>query len=111
MPPAVVKPPPAQRSLPETASAYTSSFIPEPSADQLFPSHLAMLAAGLPPAVEKSPPAYNVLPDIASASTDGPSPSEPAPEIPEPRADQLLPFHLAMLLAGLPPAVVKLPPA
>ena len=33
------------------------------------------------------------------------------PEIPEPRADQLLPFHCAMLVAAIPPAVVKSPPA
>ena len=33
------------------------------------------------------------------------------PLIPEPRADQLLPFHCAMSLAALPPAVMKLPPA
>ena len=44
LPPAVVKSPPAYRLLPDTASAYTqrSSFIPEPSADQLLPFHLAM---------------------------------------------------------------------
>ena len=47
-----------------------------------------MSLAALPPAVVKSPPAYNVLPDTASALT--------SPFIPEPRADQLLPFHCAM---------------
>jgi len=31
--------------------------------------------------------------------------------IPEPKALQPLPFHLAMLVADTPPAVVKLPPA
>ena len=31
--------------------------------------------------------------------------------MPEPKADQALPSHLAMLLAATPPAVVKSPPA
>ena len=51
-----------------------------------------MLLAALPPAVVKSPPAYNVLPDTASADTQ----VVIASFIPEPRADQLLPFHCAM---------------
>jgi len=42
IPPAVVKPPPAYRSLPDTASANTEPFNPEPNALQLLPSHLAM---------------------------------------------------------------------
>src|SRR6266567_3095106 len=41
-PPAVVNWPPAYRSLPDAASALTWLFIPEPSADQLLPFHLAM---------------------------------------------------------------------
>jgi hypothetical protein len=40
--PAVVNAPAAYTSLPDTASAYTAAFIPEPSALQLLPSHLAM---------------------------------------------------------------------
>src|SRR5208337_1832411 len=52
-------------------------------------------------------PAYNVPPDTASAFTGG----KLLPPIPEPRGDQLLPFHCAMSLAALPPAVAKLPPA
>ncbi len=36
---------------------------------------------------------------------------EPDLVSPEPNADHSLPFHLAMWLAGLPPAVVKSPPA
>src|SRR6266704_268097 len=86
-PPAVVNPPPAYRSLPDTASAYTKLLpprTPEPSADQLLPFHLAMELAALPPAVVKSPPAYTVLPDTASAYTEGPK---------------------------VPPAVVNAPPA
>ena len=41
-PPAGVNAPPAYRSLPDTASAYTSLLIPDPSADQLLPFHLAI---------------------------------------------------------------------
>src|SRR5262249_60711915 len=40
-PPAVVNKPPAYKSVPDTASAFTSLFSPEPSADQLLPFHLA----------------------------------------------------------------------
>src|SRR6266567_1985753 len=94
-PPAVAKSPPAYRSLPDTASALTSQFIPEPSADQLLPSHLAMFVAGPPPAVVKLPPAYRSLPETASACTRREK-SALSPPIPEPSADQLLPFHLAM---------------
>src|SRR5438094_871923 len=43
------------------------------------------------------------LPDTASANT--------LLFIPAPSADQLLPSHLAMFVAALPPAVVKKPPA
>src|SRR5437867_2901762 len=82
-PPAVVKSPPAYRSLPDTVSAYTPPFIPEPSADQLLPFHLAILVAALPPAVVKAPPAYTLLPNTASADTEGTPPLPPVP-IPEP---------------------------
>src|SRR5260370_41482647 len=61
LPPAVVNAPPAYRSLPDTASARTVWFSPEPSRDQLLPFHLAMLLAELPPAVVKRPPAYTSL--------------------------------------------------
>ena len=61
-----------------------------------------MELAALPPADVKSPPAYSVPPDTASAYT--------GPSIPAPRADQLLPFHCAMLLA-VPARNVKSPPA
>src|SRR5260370_31747836 len=72
LPPAVVNWPPAYRSLPDTASAHTASFIPKPSADQVLPFHWAMFVSALPPAVVKSPPAYTSLPDTASADTEGP---------------------------------------
>ena len=62
-----------------------------------------MELAGLPPAVVKVPPAYNMPPDTANAHT--------SLFIPEPRADQVLPFHCAMELAALPPALKKSPPA
>src|ERR1041385_6123788 len=94
MPPAVLKWPPANRSAPEAARAYTSvPLIPAPSADQLVPSHLAMSLAAPPPAVRKAPPAYRLGPDTASAST--------ALSRPEPSADQLVPSHLAMLVAPM----------
>src|SRR5437899_3239453 len=108
LPPAVVKAPPAYRSLPETASAYTLPFIPEPSAVQVLPSHLAMSLAALPPAILKRPPAYTLLPETASEYTKGSE--EVSPTSPKPNGDQLVPFHLAMELAALPPAVVKTPP-
>ena len=110
LPPAVVNSPPAYTLLPDAANAYTYSFIPEPRADQLVPFHCAMRKAWLPPAVSNSPPAYTLLPDTASAYTKGPNPPSP-PDNPEPRADQLLPFHCAMLLAAMPPAFVNTPPA
>src|SRR5216117_435538 len=56
--PAVLNPPPAYRTLPDTASANTGPFIPEPSADQPLPFHLAIPLAALPPAVVKSPPPH-----------------------------------------------------
>jgi hypothetical protein len=54
LPPAVVNAPPAYTLLPDTASAYTRPFNPEPSAAQLFPSHLAMELAALPAAVVRA---------------------------------------------------------
>src|SRR5438045_1626089 len=105
--------PPAYRSAPDTAIASTPEKVPltpEPSAVQLVPSHLAVLVAALPPVVENLPPAYRVAPDIASAYTPTEVPCNPPPS-PEPSAVQLLPSHLATLVAGLPPAVVNAPPA
>src|SRR5213593_4207952 len=87
LPPAVVKSPPAYRSLPDTASAYTTLSIPEPSADQLLPFHLAIRLAALPPAVVNPPPAYRSLPDTASAHTMA--------FIPEPSAVQLASLKVA----------------
>src|SRR6476646_3275847 len=109
LPSAVVNNPPANTSLPETASAKTSGlapFIPAPNADQLFPSHLAMFVAAIPPALVNEPPTYTLLPDTASADAWGHLRGQ-APPIPEPRDDQVLPSHLAMQEAGMPPAVLK----
>ena len=101
LPPAVVKSPPAYRSLPDTASADTPSpFIPEPSADQLLPFHLAMLVG------RAAARRREIAPRIQVAARHRQR-IHIAPFIPEPSADQLLPFHLAMLLAALPPAVVN----
>src|SRR5688572_8937610 len=101
LPPAVVKDPPAHKWLPDTASAYTVSFIPEPRGFQVLPSHLAIRLAGLPPAVVKLPPAYRSLPETASANPA----AKKLPPSPEPSGLQLLPFHLALQ----PPAYTLLP--
>src|SRR5260221_570048 len=71
-PPAVVKLPPAYRSLPNSASPLTSLFTPNPKADQAVPSHFATRDALLPPALVKAPPAYTLLPDTAKALTAPP---------------------------------------
>jgi len=84
------------------------SFTPVPSALQLLPFHLAILLIGVPSAVKrkKFPPTYTSLPLTAMALTKprtlsfGPVPS----------VLQLLPFHLAILLAEIPPAALKFPP-
>src|SRR4051794_6302041 len=52
--------------------------------------------------VTNEPPAATVAPDTASELTVLPMPG--------PSADQVVPSHLAMRVAGLPPAVVKAPP-
>lgn len=60
-----------------------------------------------PPAIVNHPPATrSPLGSVASAIT-----SDEPPLIPAPSADQLVPFHRAMLSAGTPPAVVKWPAA
>src|SRR4051812_49016430 len=70
-----------------------------------------MLVAGLPPAVVKRPAAYRSRPDTASANTVVlASSSGGRYKTPEPSALQVLPSHLAMFVAGLPPAVVNPPP-
>src|SRR5262249_6497635 len=74
-----------------------------------FPSHLAILLTETPPALVKEPPTYRLLPDTASAKTCVKPPLPP--DTPAPSADHAFPFHLAMLFAGMPPALVKLPPA
>src|SRR5688572_2297139 len=57
--------PPAYTSLPDTASARTSPFIPEPRADQLLPSHLAIRLAATPPAAACRPYLAPCLPITA----------------------------------------------
>src|SRR5438552_5919646 len=54
--PAVVKVPPAYRSLLETASAATELSIPEPRADHALASHSAMELSLTAPALVKAPP-------------------------------------------------------
>src|SRR5687767_15975523 len=61
-----------------------------------------MLFTVTPPAVVNWPPTYILVLSVVSALTD--------PLAPLPRADQLLPFHMAMLFAGTPPAAVNEPP-
>src|ERR1017187_5867513 len=86
--------------------------IPEPKADQAWPSHLAMLVTASPPAVAKSPPTLRLRPLTASASTIiGYGFGQAQPQIPDPTADQPLPSHLAMLVAATPPALMNPPPA
>ena len=53
----------------------------------------------------KSPPAYTSLPRTAIEYT------QPYRSVPVPSDIQLVPSHLAMLVAALPPAEVKQPPA
>src|ERR1035441_2443592 len=99
----MLKSPPAYRSVPDTTSALTRAFIPEPKADQVLPSHLAIYLAEVPPAMVKSPPAYRSLPDTARALT--------SLAIPDPMLDQTLPSHRARKTARSPPALVNQPPA
>src|SRR5579871_858630 len=70
--PAIVNKPPAYRSLPESASARTVPFTPEPIEDQLLPSQMAMLSVTtLVPAITNEPPTYRLVPDTASVFTTG----------------------------------------
>ena len=58
----------------------------------------------MPPAFVKNPLHKSMLPDTASAWTY----ATRLPALrPEPSADQFVPFHWAMRLAGTPPAFVK----
>src|SRR4051812_35083249 len=61
----VTNEPPAATVAPETASELTVLPMPEPSADQVVPSHLAMRLAGLPPGGGKG------AADIKIAAGDG----------------------------------------
>ena len=66
-PPAMLKSPPAKRSVPITARAPRSLSTPVPSADQLVPFHLAIRFALVPPAEVKSPPTKRSVPLTARA--------------------------------------------
>src|SRR5262245_53698265 len=101
LPPAVVKPPAANRSVPATAKPPTEPSTPEPSPDQLLPFHLATLRS--PNSVANRPPTYKSVPDAASAYTSGSPESKGFPSSCEPTADQLLPSHLARRQIGRPP--------
>src|SRR5438552_13815847 len=100
LPPAFVHLPPAYRSLPEPASAYTPvpgtplpPPTPEPSALQVLPSHLATLLDSRPAGTMKEQPPYTSLPETASDNTDAYDPPNP-----EPNALHALSFHLAITL-------------
>ena len=82
--------------------------MPEPSALQPLPFHLAMLVADTPPASVNRPPTNTSLPDTARLETELTSFGKLAePVIPNPRALQPLPSHLAMFVATTPPAAVN----
>src|SRR5829696_2400394 len=69
-----------------------------------------MRGARIPLARMKSPPAYNAGPLPSSKTVrERTVPSTPLPGAP--KADQLVPSHLAIFGAEKPPAVVKRPPA
>ena len=96
--PAIAKPPPTNNPVAQGLTARTPPSVPEPNADQLLPSHLAMFAAGIPPAVSNTPPAYKSVPRAARANTtdtNGP------PLTPVPSADQALPFQEGIAAVGL----------
>ena len=96
---ATVKLPPAYTSEPDTASASTLLFGPNPRPFHVVPSHLAMFDC----AEKNELPAYTSEPDTASAFTPT--------DLPEPRACHAVPSHLAMLEADTPPADENKPPA
>ncbi len=67
-PSAVVKPPPAYRFAPLTASAETLPFSPVPSADHALPSHFAIRFAATVPIAVKLPPTYRFPPPSATTT-------------------------------------------
>src|SRR5262245_60495437 len=85
--PAPVKAPPAYRSLPRTASASTSLFMPAPNGRQFVPSHIATRSRLMvaDPVEVNTPPATMAPPYEVRALT--------VLLKPEPRADQSVPFH------------------
>src|SRR5437667_3895279 len=69
-PPAFVKLPPTNKSVPCTVRVRTIESTPVPTFVQVVPLHLARyLMFGLPAALVKSPPTYSVSPMLAIART------------------------------------------
>src|SRR5712672_2696956 len=101
-PPAEVNHPPATRSpFGSVVRASTRGATPEPKADQLVPFPRRMLAALPPPADVKYPPATtSPFGSVVRAMTLAPN----TWLIPEPSADQLVPFQRAIQEALTPPA-------
>src|SRR5437867_5189615 len=103
VPPAPVKPPPANNSVPVEANASVPPpHMPLPRADHWEPSHLAMALAFTPPILMKEPPAYKSAPFGTNDWTALAAP---------PMSSQLDPSHRAMLAACALPANLNPPPA
>jgi hypothetical protein len=111
-PPATIKLPPAYR-LPDesTSRAETALSMPVPNADHAVPFHLATLFTVVPSASGKLPPMYTLPTESVAMALRYAFELETPAATPPPKADQLLPFHLAMPLHGTPPTIKKLPPA
>src|SRR6476661_109296 len=107
--PTASKSPPTYTRGPLTATAATPVSVPLPRLLHVLPSQRARWRAGTPLASVKLPPTYNAPPAAARAVTSAQSGLTWLPT-PLPTADQLLPSHLARLLAGTLPAWAKWPP-
>ena len=91
LPPAVVKLPPAYNVLPDTASAYTVAVHPRTEGRPTAPVPLRnVIGRMLPPA------AREIAARIQRAARHRQRIHSTLFKLPEPRADQLLPFHCAM---------------
>jgi len=113
-PPMEINAPPTKTSVPETAAAIIdpAPFTPPCKDSHATPFHFATFLAFTVPASLKSSGLHKVLPQPQPAlarSHSGPV----APDkilTPSPRADQFVPFHLAMFVAAAPLAELNLPP-